>query len=887
MASPLRVLHLEDSPRDAEVVRHTLDAEGVSCDIHQVNSKERFEAALKQEPFDLILSDYKLPGYDGVTALKHAQLVQPDVPVIIISGTVGEKEGVRFLHLGATDYLLKGSLDRLAPAVQRAIQEAETRRTRKRAEAALVDLRDAINQHAIVAVTDACGAITFANDKFCEVSGYSRDVLVGQDHRLLNSGHHSKEFMRELWTTIQGGHVWRGEIKNKAKDGTLHWLDTTIVPFLSDDGTPRQYMAIQAVISERVKAQTALAESEARYRSLVEWLPEAVVVSRGGKLLFVNPAAIKLLGATCEQDLIGKPILDMVPRDLQEIVRERIRTHGERGGILPMLEERVVKLDGTVIDVEIEGRSIVYEGEPAWFSTMHDVSERKRSEEARLTAEERMRFALQIANVGIWDLDYATGVARWSEILESQFGLRPGTFGGSFQAFVDLVHPDDRELVRETVAKAMQSGADFSLEHRAILPDGTMRWLSGAGRILLGERGEPVRGVGVYQDVTERRTLEQQFQQAQKMEAVGQLAGGVAHDFNNLLTVILGFCELLLADLESADPRRADIAEIQNAGTRAAGLTRQLLAFSRKQIIAPTRLDLNVVVTEMQALLGRLIREDVKVVLGLRPELALVKADRGEVEQVVMNLAVNARDAMPQGGTLTIETANVELDEHYARMHVAVKPGPYVVLIVTDTGTGMTPRVQARLFEPFFTTKEPGKGTGLGLATVFGIVTRSGGSIGVDSELGKGTSFKVYFPSANDQETVVHAPAPQARQVAGTQTVLLVEDEEGLRELTRRLLTRQGYSVVVAGDAGEAVRRFDENPSIDVLLTDVVMPGASGPELVGRLVTRRPGLKVIYMSGYNDDTIVHHGVLNPGIAFLHKPFTSDALGRKIREVLGR
>ena len=293
----------------------------------------------------------------------------------------------------------------------------------------------------------------------------------------------------------------------------------------------------------------------------------------------------------------------------------------------------------------------------------------------------------------------------------------------------------------------MKSGADFSMQNRAIWPDGTVRWLSGAGRIHLGEHGEPVRGVGISLDVTERRTLEEQYQQAQKMEAIGRLAGGVAHDFNNLLTVILGYCELLLADLDPDDPRQADIAEIQKAGTSAAGLTRQLLAFSRKQIIEPTLLDLNVVVADMRAMLGRLIGEDVKVVLGLRPELALVKADRGQVEQIVMNLAVNARDAMPRGGTLTIETANVELDEHYAKTHLAVKPGPYVVLTVTDTGTGMTPEVQARLFEPFFTTKELGKGTGLGLATVHGIVTRSGGSVNVYSEVGRGTSFKVYFPT--------------------------------------------------------------------------------------------------------------------------------------------
>jgi CheY-like chemotaxis protein len=379
--------------------------------------------------------------------------------------------------------------------------------------------------------------------------------------------------------------------------------------------------------------------------------------------------------------------------------------------------------------------------------------------------------------------------------------------------------------------------------------------------------------------------LEEQFQQAQKMEAVGRLAGGVAHDFNNLLTAILGYCELVLEDVSQNDSLRADIMEIQKAGTRAAGLTRQLLAFSRKQIIEPTLLDLSSVVTDIRAMLGRLIGEDVKIVLSLRHESALVKADRGQVEQVVMNLAVNARDAMPKGGTLTIETANVELDEHYASTHLAAKPGPHVVLAVTDTGTGMTPEVQARLFEPFFTTKEPGKGTGLGMATVHGIVTQSGGSVGVYSEVGKGTSFKVYFPRADSAEMVVDAPAPVARPRAGIQTVLVVEDADGLRELARRLLQRQGYTVLIAADAQEAVRLFGEHPLIDVLLTDVVMPGASGPELTRQLVEQRPSLKVIYMSGYTEDTIVQHGVLKPGIAFLHKPFTSDTLGRKIREVL--
>jgi PAS domain S-box-containing protein len=516
-----------------------------------------------------------------------------------------------------------------------------------------------------------------------------------------------------------------------------------------------------------------------------------------------------------------------------------------------------------------------------------DITARKRSVEALRAAEERTRFALQNAGVGIWDMDYTTGILRWSETLEAHYGLQPGTFGGTFEAFVERIHPDDRASVLETVGKAMKTGTDFSTNNRTIWQDGTVRWLSGAGRILLGEHGEPVRGIGISLDVTERRTLEAQFHQAQKMEAVGRLAGGVAHDFNNLLTAIFGYCELLLEDVSQSDPRRPDITEIQKAGTRAAGLTRQLLAFSRKQIIEPTLLDLNVVVAEIRGMLERLIGEDIKVAVRLRPELALVEADRGQIDQVVMNLAVNARDAMPKGGTLTIETGNVELDEHYAKMNSAVKPGSYVMLTVSDTGTGMTPQVQARLFEPFFTTKELGKGTGLGLATVYGIVTRAGGTVNVDSEVGKGSSFKVYFPRADAAEPVEAEALPVAHPPVGTQTVLVVEDEDGLRALTKRLLERQGYIVLVAATADQALLVFDQNASIDVLLTDVVMPGASGPELTRALVDRKPGLKVIFMSGYTEDAIVHHGVLDPGVAFIHKPFTSDALGRKIREVLNR
>ncbi len=611
----------------------------------------------------------------------------------------------------------------------------------------------------------------------------------------------------------------------------------------------------------------------------------AVALDPEGRITLVNRYACSTLGWTAEE-LLGR---DWIEHSAPARIWDALKAKFSEliGGELPLHQNPIVTRDG--MERLIEWRNTVVRDDSGQitgsYSSGTDITERTAAEQAVRHTEDRMRFALENANVGTWDLDCATGVARWSEVLESQFGLPRGTFGGTFQAVVDLVHADDRELVRETIAEAMRSGRDFSYTHRVVLPDGTIRWLSGSGRILLNERGKPVRGVGIYQDISERRRLEAQNQHLQKMEAVGCLASGVAHDFNNLLTVILGFCELVLTDLSPDDPRYADISEIQTAGARGAELTRQLLAFSRKQIIEPTRLDLNSVVAGMQVMLGRLIGEQVKIVFALRPDVALILADHGQVEQVVMNLAVNARDAMPRGGTLTIETANIELDEDYARTHGEVKPGGYVGLTITDTGTGMTPEVQARLFEPFFTTKEPGKGTGLGMATVYGIVMRSGGSVGVYSEVGKGTAFKVYFPRADMPATAVDGPAPLAPAYAGTHTVLVVEDEESLRELSKRLLERHGHKVLMAVDAAEALRLFEEHPSIDVLLTDVVMPGASGPDLTRQLIEQRPALRVIYMSGYTEEAIVQHEVIRPGVAFLNKPFTFEALGEKIREVL--
>jgi two-component system cell cycle sensor histidine kinase/response regulator CckA len=798
---------------------------------------------------------------------------------------------------------------------------------RQRAESAVRRERDRAHQYletaeVILLALDTEGRITLVNRHACSILGWTADELQGRDWIETCLPARVRTTVRENFQTlIEGGEFSHAEgpvLTRAGEELLVEWRNRVlldgageVVGTLSSGSDITERVRAAEEIRERAQLSAlgaavglSLTDTESLQRSLQE-CAESLVTHLGAAAARIwtldeaqgvaEPQATAGLGSPASREF---PLKESV---LQGIVRDRrpvlARVTADGGVIDPgwARREGVAAVAGYPLIVEgrVIGVMAVFTRQtlsPAVISTLGSLAdhialgiERHCGVRALRIAEERMRFALEAAGVGIWDMDYTTRVVRWSETLEAHYGLPPGGFGGTFEESYERIHPADRQSVREATRCAVESGTDFTTLHRSVWPDGTIRWLSGAGRIHLGKAGQPVRAIGIALDVTQRRTLEDQYQQAQKMEAVGQLAAGVAHDFNNLLTAILGYCELLLNDLPPDDPSTPDITEIQMAGERAAGLTRQLLAFSRKEIIQPTLLDLNALIANVQSMLGRLIGDDVTIVLDLARGLANVTADRGQVEQIVLNLAVNARDAMPAGGTLTITTANVELDEPYA----SVKPGPYVLLAVTDTGTGISPEVRTRLFEPFFTTKEPGKGTGLGLATVLGIVTRSGGSIQVDSEVGKGTSFKVHFPAAEAGDPGLAARPPAAPRHEGSCTVLVVEEAEGLRELARRLLERQGYTVLLARDAEEAAQAVDRDAAIDVLLTDIVMPGASGPEVTRRLVARRPGLKVIYMSGYTEDAIAHEGELLPGIVYLHKPFTSETLDAKIREVLDR
>jgi two-component system cell cycle sensor histidine kinase/response regulator CckA len=509
---------------------------------------------------------------------------------------------------------------------------------------------------------------------------------------------------------------------------------------------------------------------------------------------------------------------------------------------------------------------------------------RRLAERALGESEQRYRRIIETTNEGLWLVDTASRVTFANARFAAMLGYETGEMTG--RLVIDFVHDESRAVFSRNL-EHRQPGVAGQVEVRLRRKDGADLWGLLDSAPILDSSGGYEGALGMVMDVTLRKRLEEQLRHAQKMEAVGSLAGGVAHDFNNLLSVILSYTDVVLDALKLGDPIRAELEEVRRAGLRAGELTRQLLAFSRQQVLQPRVLDLNQIVTGMEKMLRRILGEDIALSLLTSQSLGKVHADPGQVEQIIMNLIVNARDAMSEGGgNVTIETADAELDAAYASAHHDVNPGPYVMVAVTDTGLGMDVATQARIFEPFFTTKERGKGTGLGLSMVFGIVKQSGGHIWVYSEPGKGTTFKIYLPRTDAAAEPHYSSIPAPTTLRGTETILLVEDEEQVRVMMRSILRRLGYNVLEAQNGGEGFLICEKySAKIHLLLTDVVMPRMSGRELAERLAPMRPEMKVLYVSGYTENAVVHHGVLDSGVAFLQKPITPDALARKVREVL--
>ncbi len=515
-----------------------------------------------------------------------------------------------------------------------------------------------------------------------------------------------------------------------------------------------------------------------------------------------------------------------------------------------------------------------------------EISQRQRTQAELLEWKNRYEAAVQASGHVLYDWNPAANTVTYGGNVEKILGYTGAELRGGMPLWISLIHPDDRAAFQRALERSCHTLEPFHFEYRVRKKDGSYLFVKDDGYFFLHQAGGAACLVGFVVDITQQRALEEQLRQAQKMEAIGRLAGGVAHDFNNLLTVINGYSTLLSGRLARTDPLHEPIEEIRKAGERAAGLVRQLLAFSRKQILQPIILDLNAVMADMERMLARLIGTNIELVTRPDPALGPVKADIGQIEQVILNLAVNARDAMPQGGRLTLETRNVELRVGDPAASSEVPPGPYALLAVTDTGCGMDADVRAHLFEPFFTTKELGQGTGLGLASVYGIVKQSGGHIEVDSVPGGGTTFRIYLPRSR-VAVPIHRSLPGisvARQ--GKETVLLVEDDEGVRALARLILQTNGYRVLEARSGPEALELNNAHAgAIDLLVTDLAMPQMSGSELAEQLLPIRRRLKVLYMSGYAQEVQDRKHGQADHIGFLQKPFTPAALARKVREML--
>jgi PAS domain S-box-containing protein len=723
-------------------------------------------------------------------------------------------------------------------------------------------------------------AVWSRSDDRTELGAAASGTLSGARWRIHAEAERS--YLARIAEAVATHTDWDIEYRIVSPEGTARDIQSIAHPVF-DAGVLIEYVGMELDVTERKRTEEALRESEARFRTFVDHAADAFFLHDNedqGKLLDVNRRACESLGYTREE-LMGQTamLFDhwLTPAQLMRIAERVIA--GEEFAF----ETRHTRKDGSDFPVEINIRPFFHAGRRLGLSLARDITERKQAERALNESHDLLRAVVE----GTPDAIYAKDLQHRYRMINSA-GAR---FMG--KAIEQVLGKDDSELlpreaaqaVRERDLRILVTGQQENFEE-VVSTGGTSRTYLSTKAPYRDRHGNVIGLVGISRDVTDMKRLEDDFRQAQKMDAVGRLAGGIAHDFNNLLSIIIGYSELLFDQLPPEDDNRTLVYEVQKAGERAAGLTRQLLAFSRKQVLKPQVISLNPLLTDMNRMLRRLIGKDMALVETLDPQLGMAKVDPGQFEQAVINLAVNARDAMKATGRLTIETRNARVDQHYAEEHPGVRPGEYVVISVSDTGHGMDEATRARIFEPFFTTKEEGKGTGLGLAMVYGFAKQSDGHIEVQSQPDSGTSFRLFLPRVAQADTAFAPAAKDFRVTGGDETMLLVEDEEALRTLIRDVLQSYGYTVLEGRDGEDGLWMARQHAgTIHALLTDMVMPRMGGRELAEQLSRLRPNVRIMFMSGHSKDASHHRGEFGAGTGFVQKPFSPLALAREVRQLL--